>query len=77
MAPRLDETISPMDSAPVPFLASAQMAEVDRLRAPDARERAGELYVADIGVPPALYARAPVNVVVGDLFSGQDVIRVW
>ena len=45
--------------------------------AQDARERAGELYVANIGVPPALYARAPVNVVVGDLFSGQNVIRVW
>ncbi len=47
------------------------------LRAAEARERAGELFLADIGVPAALYARSPLNVVVDDPFSGQDVIRLW
>ncbi len=36
----------------------------------------GELYLADIGVPPALYAEEQVGIVVGDLFAQGDVIRL-
>lgn len=47
------------------------------LRSPGARERVGELYLADIGVPPALYARPPLNLSVGPLFAESDLLRVW
>jgi NAD(P)H-hydrate epimerase len=39
-------------------------------------ENVGELYLADIGVPPALYAADTVGIGVGDLFNQGDVIRL-
>lgn len=42
-----------------------------------AREHVGELYLADIGVPPELYARPALGLQVGALFARQDVIRLW
>lgn len=36
----------------------------------------GELYLADIGVPPALYAEPSVGIEVGPLFAEADVVRV-
>ena len=42
-----------------------------------ARERAGELYVADIGVPPELYGRAELGIKVGPLFAHGDIVRLW
>lgn len=44
---------------------------------PKARDRAGELYVADIGVPPGLYARPEVGIQVGALFAHEDIVRLW
>jgi hypothetical protein len=41
-----------------------------------ARDGVGELYLADIGVPPGLYARPPLNLRVGPLFARADVIRL-
>ena len=41
-----------------------------------ARVAVGELYLADIGVPPSLYAGPPLNLSVGALFAGADVIRL-
>jgi NAD(P)H-hydrate epimerase len=41
-----------------------------------ARDAVGELYLADIGVPPGLYARPPLNLRVGPLFARADVIRL-
>ncbi len=41
-----------------------------------ARDAVGELYLADIGVPPSLYARPPLNLRVGALFACADVIRL-
>lgn len=39
-------------------------------------EYVGELYVADIGVPPALYAERSVGVEVANLFAESDIIRL-
>ena len=36
----------------------------------------GELYLADIGVPPELYASSALNVSVGPIFGRADVIRL-
>lgn len=43
----------------------------------EAREAVGELYLADISVPPSLYAGPGLGLDVGPLFHGADVIRVW
>jgi NAD(P)H-hydrate epimerase len=47
------------------------------LQAADAREAVGELYLADISVPPSLYAGHSLGVDVGPLFHAADVIRIW
>ncbi len=39
-------------------------------------ELVGELYLADIGVPPGLYARPPLNLRVGPLFQKEQIIRL-
>lgn len=44
---------------------------------PDAREHVGELYLADIGVPPQLYADAAIGLNVGPIFAQSDLLRVW
>ncbi|GIK57448.1 MAG: NAD(P)H-hydrate epimerase [Chloroflexi bacterium] len=36
----------------------------------------GELYLADISVPPALYARPPLQLTVGPIFAASDIVRV-
>jgi NAD(P)H-hydrate epimerase len=36
----------------------------------------GELYLADISVPPALYARPPLNFNVGPLFATEEIVRI-
>ena len=41
-----------------------------------ARDAVGELYLADIGVPPTLYARPPLKLTVGPLFAADEVIRL-
>ncbi len=47
------------------------------LQAAEAREAVGELYLADISVPPSLYAGPSLGFDVGPLFHAADVIRVW
>ena len=42
-----------------------------------ARERVGELYVADIGVPPELYARPLLDLNVGSIFAEEEIVRLW
>ncbi|HSG80651.1 MAG TPA: NAD(P)H-hydrate epimerase [Gemmatimonadota bacterium] len=39
-------------------------------------EYVGELYLADIGLPPALYAERSVGVEVANLFAEDDIIRL-
>ncbi len=43
----------------------------------EARPYVGELYLADIGVPPALYELSSIGVHVEGLFGKDDVIRLW
>ena len=47
------------------------------LRSGDARAHVGELYVADISVPPLLYAEPSLNIDVGPIFAESDIVRVW
>ncbi len=46
------------------------------LRREGARDLVGELYLADIGVPPRLYSGPPLNLDVGPLFATQQIIRI-
>lgn len=46
------------------------------LRAPRVEERVGELYLADIGVPPSLYSEPALALKVGHLFAKSDIIRL-
>lgn len=43
---------------------------------PAARPHVGKLYVADIGVPPELYALPPLNLHVPNMFSKRSVIEL-
>jgi len=47
------------------------------LRAPDAKDYVGELYLADISVPPSLYKKPRLAMEIGALFSESEVIRLW
>ena len=46
------------------------------LRSPTASERVGELYVADIGVPPELFAGPGLKLEVGPIFAREEIVRV-
>jgi NAD(P)H-hydrate epimerase len=46
------------------------------LRAPGVEAQVGELYLADISVPPSLYARPPLGLRVGHIFSQSDIVRL-
>jgi len=39
-------------------------------------DHVGELYLADISVPPGLYAKPPLDMHIGHLFAKEDIIRV-
>lgn len=47
------------------------------VRAPNVNAQIGELYLADISVPPQLYARPPLNLTVGPIFAAGDIVRLW
>lgn len=40
------------------------------------KDHVGELYLADIGVPPELYAQPSLNLEVGSLFQKEEIIRL-
>ena len=46
------------------------------LRAPAAAPYVGELYLADIGVPPGLYASLGLDSEVGPIFAEDDILRL-
>lgn len=46
------------------------------LQSPDARKIVGELYLADISVPPGLYARPPLDLSVDPIFAQSDIVRI-
>lgn len=47
------------------------------LRAPGVTGHVGELYLADISVPPELYAGPVLGLEVGHLFAEGDILRLW
>ncbi|MCB0154572.1 MAG: NAD(P)H-hydrate epimerase, partial [Anaerolineae bacterium] len=46
------------------------------LRAPGVEAHVGELYLADISVPPALYAEPALALTVGPIFAAADIVRL-
>lgn len=46
------------------------------LRADSARAHVGELYLADISVPPALYAEPAIRLQVAAIFSESEILRL-
>ncbi len=46
------------------------------LRAPGVEALVGQLYLADISVPPALYARPRLELAVGHIFAESDILRL-
>jgi hypothetical protein len=46
------------------------------LRADGVTRHVGELYLADIGVPPSLYAGAGLGFEVGSIFANGDIVRL-
>jgi hypothetical protein len=46
------------------------------LRAPGAAPCVGELYLADISVPPSLYAEPSLGLDVGPIFAAGDILRL-
>ena len=46
------------------------------LLAPGVEEQIGELYLADISVPPALYAEPALSLQVGPIFAESDILRL-
>ncbi|MCK7481075.1 MAG: NAD(P)H-hydrate epimerase [Candidatus Moduliflexus flocculans] len=47
------------------------------LLAPGVENLVGELYLADISVPPNLYASPPLGLQVGPLFAVSEILRLW
>jgi len=47
------------------------------LKNPEARKLVGELYLADISVPPSLYAEPALALEVGAIFAANDIVRLW
>ena len=42
-----------------------------------AKKQVGELYLADISIPPDLYSHPPLDFKVGPLFARDNILRVW
>ncbi|PKO04812.1 MAG: NAD(P)H-hydrate epimerase [Chloroflexi bacterium HGW-Chloroflexi-3] len=47
------------------------------LQIPDVRVMVGELYIADISVPPELYAREKLDLIVKPIFAQNEILRLW
>ncbi len=47
------------------------------LKAPAVLPHIGDLYLADISVPPALYSSQALKYDVGPVFAQSDVVRIW
>jgi len=47
------------------------------LRAPGVAGHVGELYLADISVPPSLYAKPDLGLNIGPIFAKSDLVRLW
>ncbi len=47
------------------------------LCAETAKQHMGELYLADISVPPGLYSRPPLDLKVDNVFAQDEIVRLW
>jgi NAD(P)H-hydrate epimerase len=47
------------------------------LRDEEARRYVGDLYVADVGIPPALFNRPEVGIRIGPIFAEHEILPVW
>lgn len=47
------------------------------LRSPEAKPLVGELYLADIGVPPELYANETLGLQLDAIFAQNELLRIW
>ncbi len=47
------------------------------LNAPDLKTLVGELYLADISVPPELYGEIALELKVSVLFATNEILRLW
>lgn len=47
------------------------------LRAHGARRWIGELYLADIGIPPELYESPSLGLLIAPVFALSDIVRIW
>jgi len=47
------------------------------LQSEAARDLIGELYLADISVPPALYSNSPLGLDVPQIFATEEIVRIW
>jgi len=46
------------------------------LRDPDSEKFVGELYLADISVPPGLYSGPGLEISVGPIFAKEEILRL-
>ena len=44
---------------------------------PEVMLKSGELYLADISVPPQLYNHPPLNLKVTNIFTQSDIVRIY
>ena len=73
----LDATAGPVYEPTVRAAATVTLAlPKTGLRAPGAPRLVGELYLADTGVPPAVYRRPEVAVGAGPVFARGEILRV-
>ena len=47
------------------------------LRLEGTKLRIGELYLADISVPPELYGKSPLDLEVANIFAQGEIVRLW
>lgn len=73
----LDATTGEAHAPTVPATATMTLAlPKTGLEAASARPYVGELYLADIGVPPALYAGPGLGLDVGPIFARDEILRL-
>ena len=80
---RGDDAVSPHLSKPMTENAGRNLAHLARMRFLEGDPRGrhvadhvGELYVADIGVPPELYAGPGLGLKVSPLFAEGEILRL-
>ncbi|MDJ0925054.1 MAG: NAD(P)H-hydrate epimerase [Acidimicrobiia bacterium] len=73
----LDTTSGTLHTPSVQATATMTLAlPKEGLRSADAVWNVGELYLADISVPPQVYASPPLNLELGPIFAESDILRL-